>query len=217
MATDQPDPTRAQQLDPGFEITEPAPSVLLVRLNRPTERNPLSIATLQALRAELPKWFASDRIKTIIFTGTADVFASGANIRELVTLDSRTAREFAELGQGLLNDIAATRQTTIAAINGYCMGGGLDLALACDFRLASSRAVFSHPGARLGIITGWGGTQRLPRLIGKARALEFFATAQRLRADDALRIGLVHDIADPVLVHALHAAGIHSTKTTFNP
>jgi len=203
MATDQPDPTRAQQLDHGFEITEPAQSVLLVRLNRPTERNPLSLATLQSLRAELPKWFISDCIKTIIFTGTDDVFASGANIRELVTLDSRTAREFAELGQGLVNDIAATRQTTIAAINGYCMGGGLDLALACDIRIASTNAKFAHPGARLGIITGWGGTQRLPRLIGRTRALEMFLTTRTLGADEALLTGLVDHVADPVVAEAL--------------
>ena len=206
MATDQPDPTRTQQLDPGFEITEPATSVLLVRLNRPTERNPLSIAILQALQAELPKWFASDRIKTIIFTGTADVFASGANIRELVTLDSRTAREFTELGQKLLNDIAATRQTTIAAINGYCIGGGLDLALACDLRIASANAKFAHPGARLGIITGWGGTQRLPRLIGRTRAFEMFLTTRTLRADEALLSGLVDLVADPVVAEALRLA-----------
>jgi enoyl-CoA hydratase len=206
MATDQPDPTRTQQLDPGFEITELATSVLLVRLNRPTERNPLSIAILQALQAELSKWFASDRIKTIIFTGTANVFASGANIRELVTLDSRTAREFAELGQKLLNDIAATRQTTIAAINGYCIGGGLDLALACDLRIASANAKFAHPGARLGIITGWGGTQRLPRLIGRTRAFEMFLTTRTLRADEALLSGLVDLVADPVVAEALRLA-----------
>lgn len=206
MATDQPDPTRTQQLDPGFEITEPATSVLLVRLNRPTERNPLSIAILQALQAELPKWFASDRIKTIIFTGTADVFASGANIRELVTLDSRTAREFAELGQKLFNDIAATRQTTIAAINGYCIGGGLDLALACDLRIASTNAKFAHPGARLGIITGWGGTQRLPRLIGRTRAFEMFLTTRTQGAAEALLTGLVDLVADPVVAEALRIA-----------
>lgn len=208
MATDQPDPTCAQQLDKGFETKEPAPAVLLVRLSLPTERNPLSIATLKALRAELPKWFASDHIKTIIFTGTDDVFASGANIRELVTLDSTTAREFAELGQRLLNDIAATRQTTIAAINGYCMGGGLDLALACDIRVASADAKFAHPGARLGIITGWGGTQRLPRLIGRTLALEMFLTTRSLGADEALRIGLVDRVADPVVHEALRIASL---------
>lgn len=206
MATDQPDPKRVQQLDNGFEITEPAPSVLLVRLNRPIERNPLSIATLKALRAELPNWFIADRFKTIIFTGTDDVFASGANIRELVTLDSRTAREVADLGHGLLNEIAAAKQTTMAAINGYCMGGGLDLALACDIRIASANAKFAHPGARLGIITGWGGTQRLPRLIGRTLALEMFLTTKTIGAEEALLTGLVDRVADPVVPEALRSA-----------
>jgi enoyl-CoA hydratase len=92
---------------------------------------------------------------------------------------------------------------TIAAINGYCMGGGLDFALACDVRVASKKAVFAHPGARLGIITGWGGTQRLPRVIGKARALEFFIMAQRLTSKTAQEIGLVSRVGDPVIDCAL--------------
>ncbi len=87
------------------------------------------------------------------------------------------------------------------------MGGGLNLALACDIRLASANAVFAHPGARLGIITGWGGTQRLPRLVGKARALELFATARRVSSEEALAIGLVTQIHDPVLDAALALAG----------
>jgi len=86
------------------------------------------------------------------------------------------------------------------------MGGGLDFALACDIRLAASTAVFAHPGARLGIITGWGGTQRLPRLIGKARAIEFFVTARLLVSNEALRIGLITGIFDPVIEEALSIA-----------
>ena len=110
------------------------------------------------------------------------------------------------MGQQLFQTIASARQITIAAINGYCMGGALDLALACDIRLASENAVFAHPGARLGIITGWGGTQRLPRIIGKARALEFFATARRVSSQEALECGLVSRISDPVLDAALAMA-----------
>ena len=92
------------------------------------------------------------------------------------------------------------------------MGGALDLALACDIRLASANAVFAHPGARLGIITGWGGTQRLPRLIGKARALEFFATARRLSSQESLEIGLISGICDPVLESALATVRVTSPK-----
>lgn len=191
---------------PALEVVEVGPSVVIIRFNKPAERNPLSISTLADLKASLHAVLNREDIETIIFTGAGDVFASGANIRELTQLDAASAKDFAQRGQNLFQSIADARQRTIAAINGYCMGGGLDLALACNVRLASSDAVFSHPGARLGIITGWGGTQRLPRLIGKARALEFFATARRLKADEALRIGLVNDIRDPVLDYALKVA-----------
>jgi enoyl-CoA hydratase/carnithine racemase len=93
--------------------------------------------------------------------------------------------------------------TTVAAINGFCFGGALDLALACGQRIASPDAVFSHPGADLGIITGWGGTQRLPRLIGHARALEMFFTAQRVDAREALSIGLVDAVSEDPVASAL--------------
>lgn len=182
-------------------------SVSIIRFNRPAERNPLSIATLNQLRTSFSTMAADSNVEVIIFTGTDDVFASGADIRELTSLDSASAREFSQMGQELFQTIAGARQVTIAAVNGYCMGGALDLALACDIRLASANAVFSHPGARLGIITGWGGTQRLPRIIGKARALEFFATARRVSSEEALAIGLITRIHDPVLESARALAG----------
>lgn len=192
--------------DAAFDFTESAPGILVVRFNRPTDRNPLSISTLTSLRPALSEFLESSSLKSIIFTGTEDVFASGANINELARLDSVTAHQFAELGQSLMRIIAGARQKTIAAINGYCFGGGLDLALACDIRIASASAKFAHPGARLGIITGWGGTQRLPRLIGAPRAFELLATAKVIDADAALRIGLVDRIADPVTDAALQVA-----------
>ena len=180
-------------------IVEACASFAVVRLNRPRERNSLSVATLEELDSVVSTLITHADINTIIFTGTGDVFASGADIRELRALTSETAREFAARGQKLMEKIADAKQLTIAAINGYCMGGGLDLALACDLRCASPQAIFSHPGARLGIITGWGGTQRLPRLIGGARALEMFATARRVTSDEAYEIGLVSRIGEPVL------------------
>jgi enoyl-CoA hydratase/carnithine racemase len=140
-----------------------------------------------------------DSIKTVIFTGTGAVFASGADLREIAEVTIENAKEFSHRGQLLMNRIAAMSQTTIAAVNGICFGGALDLALACCRRIASPSAVFSHPGANLGIITGWGGTQRLPRLIGQANALEMFFAAKRVDAQEALRIGLVDSIADDVL------------------
>lgn len=189
-------------------ITEVTGTVAVVRLNRPAERNPLSIATLQDLSRTTSRLFSRADIQTVIFTGTDDVFASGANIRELSQLDTEAALRFSKFGQELFQTIAEARPLTIAAINGYCMGGGLDFALACDIRVASESAVFSHPGARLGIVTGWGGTQRLPRVIGRARALEFFATACRYNSHEALEMGLVSHIGDPVISQALKLADV---------
>lgn len=134
------------------------------------------------------------------------MFASGANINELSQLDPESARAFSQMGQQLFQSIAETRQITIAAINGYCMGGALDLALACDVRVASAHAIFAHPGARLGIITGWGGTQRLPRLIGRSRALDLFLTARRFDSREAFEMGLVTGVEDPVLEYAIAIA-----------
>jgi len=102
-----------------------------------------------------------------------------------------------------MNTIDAFRATAVAAIHGYCMGGGLDLALACDLRIASRHAVFGHRGAALGLITGWGGTQRLPRLVGKARALEMFVAAEKLGATHALRFGVIDALADDPVAAAI--------------
>lgn len=190
-------------------IVEIRNHVAIVRLNRPAERNSISLTTLAELDQTISALNTRTDINSIIITGTNGVFASGANIRQLQSLAPATAREAAQLGQRLMQMIADSPHRTIAAINGYCMGGGLDLALACDVRCASSRAVFAHPGARLGIITGWGGTQRLPRLIGTTRALELLLTARRVKSHEALRIGLVNRIGDPVLDVALALAAMN--------
>lgn len=187
-------------------VTAVIGSIAIVRFNRPAKRNPLSLSTLQELKNILTALLPRHDLEAMIITGNSDVFASGADIRELVKLDPASALEFSKLGQDLFQSIADAKQITIAAINGYCMGGALDLALACDIRVASSTAVFSHPGARLGIITGWGGTQRLPRLIGRARALELFATAGRYSSEAALEMGLISRVADPVLECAVAEA-----------
>ena len=193
-------------------IVETRDTSAIVRINRPAERNSLSVATLQELDVAVSALTCQKNLSAIIFTGTDDVFAAGANIRELAALSEAAAREFAMLGQGIFQKMADAPQLTIAAINGYCMGGGLDLALSCDVRYASPNAVFAHPGARLGIITGWGGTQRLPRLIGTARALEMFATAKRVKAPEAFEMGLVSKIGEPVLDCAIEIALAHGTK-----
>ncbi len=187
-------------------IIEESETHAIIRLNRPQERNPLSAATLSDLDDAFSELTSRIKIKSIIFVGTGDVFASGADIRELQTLTPVTAIKFAERGQRLFQKISDATQLTIAAINGYCMGGALDLALACDLRIANHNAVFAHPGARLGIITGWGGTQRLNKLVGTARALEMFTTARRLDADEALQFGLIDAVENDALACALRIA-----------
>jgi enoyl-CoA hydratase len=174
-------------------------SAAIIKFNRPAARNCLSSQTLTNLESIVAQLIGTSDIKTLIFTGCDDIFLSGADIRELSGLDHKAALQFAKRGQRLFAEIAATKQLTIAAINGLCLGGGLDFALACNIRIASPTSEFAHPGARLGIITGWGGTQLLPRLVGKTRAIEFFGTARRWTSTEALRIGLIHVVdASPV-------------------
>jgi enoyl-CoA hydratase len=190
-------------------VVEERGALAVIRINRHEQRNSLSAATLDDLDEAFSTLAARDRINAIIFTGTQNVFASGADIRELQTLTPDTAREFAERGRRLFQKISEARQLTVAAINGFCMGGGLDLALACRVRVASPDAVFAHPGARLGIITGWGGTQRLPSLIGAPLALEMFTTAKRVSAGEALEIGLVSRVQTDALACAIELASVH--------
>ena len=155
--------------------------ILIIKFNRPEIRSPLSVFVLDELHAVLDRAAAENR--SVILTGAGDVFASGADLREIAQLTGEKAREFAIYGQSLMNKIS--RLGSIAAINGFCFGGALDLALACRRRIAAPAALFSHPGANLGIMTGWGGTQRLPRLIGQGAALEMFYTAKRVTAEEA--------------------------------
>jgi len=136
----------------------------------------------------------------VIITGNNKFFSAGADLNEIAALTGPAAYEFSKMGQELMDRIECFPAPVLAAISGYCIGGGLDLALACHRRIASQHAVFGHRGAALGLITGWGGTQRLPRLIGKGKAMEMFLTAEKVRAAAALRIGLVDFIAaDPVV------------------
>ena len=133
--------------------------------------------------------------RPLIITGNERFFSAGAELAEIVALTGPAAYEFSRLGQALMNAVDRFPALVCAAVSGYCMGGGLDLALACDLRVAHPHAVFGHRGAALGLITGWGGTQRLPRLVGKARALEMLVAAEKLTAARAREFGLVDEVA----------------------
>ena len=141
---------------------------------------------------------AQSSAKPIIISGERN-FSAGADLNEIAALTGSEACAFSAMGQELMRAIASYPAPVIAAIHGHCMGGGLDLALACHRRIAAPSAVFGHRGAALGLITGWGGTQLLPRLIGKGRALELFIAAEKISSARALEIGLVNAVAaDPV-------------------
>ena len=146
----------------------------------------------------------------LIIAGNAHFFSAGADLHEIAQLRGAEAFHFAQMGQRLMNAVANFPAPTIAAIQGYCMGGGLDFALACHHRIAGPHAIFGHRGAALGLITGWGGTQRLPRVVGKARALQMFLAAEKLHANDALRYSLIDSISDDPLAAAL----AHDGRTT---
>ena len=151
--------------------------------------------------------------RPLIITGNERFFSSGAELAEIAALTGPAAYEFSRMGQALMNAVDRFPALVCAAVSGYCMGGGLDLALACDLRVAHPHAIFGHRGAALGLITGWGGTQRLPRLVGKARALERFVAAEKLTAARALEFGLIEQVAtDPVAAAVARlAAGAVST------
>jgi enoyl-CoA hydratase/carnithine racemase len=138
----------------------------------------------------------------LIVTGNGKFFSVGADLNEIAALTGPDAYNFSHMGQALMDGIANYPAPVIAAVEGHCMGGGFDLALACHRRIAAPHAVFGHRGAALGLITGWGGTQRLPRLIGKGRALELFVAAEKVTARRALQIGLVNAIADDPVAEA---------------
>jgi len=178
----------------------------VVRLVSADGANKLGMARIIALHRimdELKIEAESGQTKGLVITGNDKFFSVGADLNEISQLTAAQAFEFSRQGQALMQAIDQFPAPVIAAIRGYCMGGGMDLALACDYRIAAPNAVFGHRGASLGVMTGWGGTQRLPRLIGKPRAMQMFLLAEMVNADEALRIGLVDKIADDPIAQAV--------------
>jgi enoyl-CoA hydratase/carnithine racemase len=175
--------------------------VRILQLESDDGMNRLTRARVMALIDVLNK-ITTDP-EPLIITGSRKFFSVGADLEEIVELTAPAAYEFSRLGQQLMDAVARFPAPVCAAICGYCMGGGLDLALACHYRIVSPDAIFGHRGAALGLITGWGGTQRLSRLIGKASALQMFVAAEKIGAQYALESGLVDRIAEDPLRAAL--------------
>jgi enoyl-CoA hydratase len=167
----------------------------LLTVHRPEVLNALNRATLAEIDDATGRFLQDDAQAVMIVTGAGEKsFVSGADINELAPLDPRGAEEISRFGQGVTQRIERGGKPVIAAVNGYAFGGGCELALACHLRLASENAVFGLPEVGLGIIPGYGGTQRLPRLVGLGRALDLVLSGRRVKADEAERIGLVNRV-----------------------
>ncbi len=160
--------------------------------------NALNLSVLKELELVLNELEEDEYIRVVIVTGTGRFFSAGADINELAHLNTaHGGSEFAVRGQSLLNRIERSDKPVLAAINGICIGGGLELALACHIRVAASGATLGLPEIKLGLIPGFGGTQRLPRIVGPSKAAELILTGETLSAEDALRIGLLSRVIPP--------------------
>jgi len=175
-----------------FETDGP---VAIVTINRPDRLNALNALCKKELTALLDTLRADPGIRSVVLTGSGEkAFMAGTDIGELAGLDQPSGREFASGGQALFDEVQHLGKPVIAAVNGYALGGGCELALACHIRIASDRAKFGQPEVNLGIIPGYGGTQRLARLVGSGRAAEMILTGAQIDAAEALRIGLVNRV-----------------------
>jgi len=176
----------------------------------------LTRGVLEELRAHFDLVRREDLFRGVVIASAGESFATGADLEEIVKLEGLAARQFALEGQRLFDQIACFPIAVVAAIRGFCLGGGLDLALACHARVATYDASFGHPGASLGLMTGWGGTQRLPQLVGKVAALQMFATGERIPATQALTMGLVSELVpspDLIPVAAARALRLAVART----
>jgi len=179
----------------------------IITIQRPQVLNALSQDLLIELASVADVISQDAEVRVAIFTGEGKAFVAGADISQINAVqDVFAAREYAILGQGVLGEIAALPVPTIAAINGFALGGGLELALACDLRVASTKAKLGLPEVGLGLIPGFGGTQRLPRLIGRGPALDMIFTGRHVPAEEALSLGIVNRVAEDALEAAKELA-----------
>ncbi len=172
-----------------------ANGIATVTVNRPEKMNALNAATIAELDVCFTALGDDKAVRVVILTGSGEkAFVAGADIGEMATMDAATAERLAHRGQGLLNRIENLGKPVIAAVNGFALGGGCELAMACSFRYASDNAKLGLPETGLGLIPGFGGTQRLPRLVGKGRAMELILLGNMITAVDAMAIGLVNTV-----------------------
>ncbi len=176
-------------------LVEIADGTAVVTINRPKALNALNEETLRELQCAFVGLAEDTNVQVIIITGSGEkAFVAGADISAMQPLDALQAREFAKLGHEVMRSIEACPKPVIAAVNGFALGGGCELALGCDIRIAAENARFGQPEVNLGVIPGFGGTQRLARLVGKGLAMEIILTGDMLDAAEAHRIGLANKV-----------------------
>jgi enoyl-CoA hydratase len=189
-------------------------AVAVLTVDRQDALNALDVATLTELRDCLQEVVADDDVRVVILTGAGEkAFVAGADIKYMSGLDVEEAKAWGALGHEAGRLLETMPKPTIAAVNGFALGGGCELALACDIRYAASSAKLGQPEVNLGIIPGWGGTQRLARVCGLGVAKELIFTGRVIGADEALRIGLVNGVHDPVLDQARETAALLASKS----
>jgi enoyl-CoA hydratase len=191
----------------GFEniAVEKRAPIAVITINRLKVLNALNAATLEELSAAFESVAADPEVRVILLTGTGSkAFVAGADISELAGLDAEAGRALAQRGQAIFRRIETLGKPVIACIFGFALGGGCELAMSCTLRLAAEEASFGQPEVKLGLITGFGGTQRLPRLVGRSAALKMLLTGAIISAAEALRIGLVDEVlpSDQLMVRA---------------
>ena len=179
-----------------IEVMSPESGILQIHLNRPKQLNALSHEVLKSLSQILEDAKQDKSVKAILLTGEGKGFCAGADIKELAGLNGNSGVEFARFGQAVMTQLEMLGKPSLAAIQGFAFGGGCELAMAATLRIAVKTAVFGQPEIKLGVIPGFGGTQRLSRLIGKGRALEICLTGRRFTAEEAYQWGLVNELTD---------------------
>lgn len=178
-----------------YEVKEKA---ALITINRPEKLNALNTETIRELGDAVKQAEADAEVTAVIITGAGDKsFVAGADISEFNALDEQGGIQLARDGHDVFNSIESLSKPVIAAVNGFALGGGCELAMACHLRVASDTSMFGQPEVKLGLIPGYGGTQRLPRLIGRTKAIELLMTTDMIKGDEALQLGLVNYVTRP--------------------
>lgn len=184
-------------MDTSKIVVERREPIAIVTINRPEKLNALNIATVEALDNTMHMLNEDNAIRAIILTGAGQkAFVAGADISEITQLDQSAGEAFAARGQKVFRYIETMRKPVIAAVNGFALGGGCELAMSCHLRIAAKTARFGQPEINLGIIPGYGGTQRLPRLIGLSNAIYLLSSGEMISAEKALQLGLVSEVVE---------------------